>query len=120
VTGEVCPYVYCQDPSKFYIPAYQPPGLADSKYTLAPECALPSAEYPQPLCPASNEQPAYSAYRASTYGVGNLELLSPTKARWTWYRNDNNKRGPKSPTDSVVLTRDPSLSCPVPPPPVPP
>jgi hypothetical protein len=107
----ICPFNFCKEPSNFWIPAYQPPMLADGKYQAAPECALPNAEFPDPLCPPGGSQPDWSAYRRASYGVGQLELLSPTKARWTWFRLDSNRSGPRSRTDSVVLTRDPVLSC---------
>lgn len=116
---KVCPYTYCRDQEKFNIPGYQPPMLSKSKYEKAPACALPDPQYPDPLCPQGGVQPAWSAYREATYGVGQLELLSPTKARWSFYANNRNKNGPKSATDSVILTRTPGISCPPPPPPPP-
>jgi len=86
---------------------------AATKYEKAPACALPDAEHPAPLCPEHppGSPTPYSAYRQSTYGVGSLELLSATKARWSWYANNLNKNGPKSATDSVILTRNPAQTC---------
>jgi acid phosphatase type 7 len=108
-----CPYAYCElDPDYFRISAYQPPLVADGKYGPAPECTKPTAEFPDPLCPAAGQgPPAWSAYRRTTFGVGQLELLSPTEARWSWFANNFNTDGPKRATDTVLMRRDPSLSC---------
>jgi hypothetical protein len=111
-----CPVPFClysapPPPKKEQSTQQQPPMLAATKYQLAPACALPSAEFPEPLCPPASAQSPYSAYRRQTYGVGQLELLSATRARWSWYANNRNKNGPSSATDSVILSRDPSLSC---------
>jgi hypothetical protein len=106
-----CPYAYCDvDPSKYFlIPAYQPPLTAGVKYGIAPACMLPSAEFPDPLCPTG--QPEWSAFRKTTFGVGSLELLSSTRAKWSWYENNLNRNGPSKPQDSVILTRTQKQAC---------
>jgi hypothetical protein len=108
-----CPFAFCNvNPAKnFLIKAYQPPLTADAKYGLAPACALPNDEFPDPLCPAPGVQPAWSAFRKSTFGVGSLELLSPTQARWSWYESNLNLKGPVKAQDSVIIARDPAQKC---------
>ncbi|KAE8722561.1 Carbohydrate-binding X8 domain superfamily protein isoform 1 [Hibiscus syriacus] len=51
-----------------------------------------------------NKQPEYSAYKASSFGYGILEVKSQTHALWIWYRNqDRNSSG----ADIIYIERQP-------------
>ena len=58
----------------------------------------------RPFCPAG--VPEHTAYREPSFGHGVLEVLSATRARWTWHRN---RDGDREAADSIVLTRGAEL-----------
>jgi hypothetical protein len=69
------PPPYCKSPENFtqklFPPRYQPQAC----YSWQDGA----------FCP--KQQPEWSAYREPSFGYGTLELLSPTKAKWTWRKN---------------------------------
>jgi len=59
-----------------------------------------AASAPGPYC--SHTQAPWSAFREPSYGHGVLTVESPTRAAWTWHRNQD---GVKVAADSVVFNR---------------
>jgi hypothetical protein len=48
-------------------------------------------------------QPAWSAYRESSFGHGTLDVINSTYALWNWHRNQD---GVKTAVDSIYIVRD--------------
>jgi hypothetical protein len=90
------PPPYCESPENFtqklFPPRYQPQAC----YSWQDGA----------FCP--QQQPNWSAYREPSFGYGTLELLSPTKAKWTWRKN----QWPAWEVgDDVVIIRGGNESC---------
>lgn len=88
--------LYCKNPEKhahnIFPKSYQP--QACFSYQDGHFCA--------------QQQPEWSAYREPSFGFGTLEILSPTRAKWTWRKNQwpQWKLG-----DEVSITRGQPRQC---------
>ena len=76
-------------------------GCPAEVYKKADKCA---ASAPGPFC--SVGQAPWSAYREPSFGFGMLQIESPTKATWTWHRNQD---GVRVAADRATLTRGDAL-----------
>lgn len=65
--------------------AFNPPGYAPTaagQWGVGGRCIPPKIAASGVWCPSS--QPEYSRWRKHAYGVGMLDILSPTKAVWAF------------------------------------
>lgn len=91
-----------KQPSNFNPPPYAP--TAPGQWGVGGRCIAPKIADSGVWCPSA--QPAYSRWREHAYGVGMLDILSPTKAVWAFYSQES---AMVKPVDEVVITRaDPS------------
>ena len=89
--------------------AYSPPSYAvtaPGQWGVGGRCVPPKIEASGNWCPSS--QPPYSRWREHAYGVGMLDLLSPTKAVWAFYSQES---AMFKPVDEVVLSRADPVKC---------
>lgn len=89
--------------------AYSPPNYAvtaPGQWGAGGSCPPPKIAASGEWCPSS--QPSWSAFRNHAYGVGMLNILSPTKAVWAFYSQES---AMFKPYDEVVLTRADPVKC---------
>ncbi|EFJ19833.1 hypothetical protein SELMODRAFT_177278 [Selaginella moellendorffii] len=58
-----------------------------------------------------DRQPDWSAFRDSSFGHGILEIESPTRALWTWHRNQDTYLSENHVGDQIYIVRRPEV-CP--------
>lgn len=89
--------------------SYSPPKYAvtaPGQWGVGGWCVQPKIQASGNWCPA--ERPPYVRWREHAYGVGMLDLLSPTKAVWSFYSQES---AMFKPVDEVVLTRADPVKC---------
>jgi hypothetical protein len=108
---------WCTDASLYPFQYYQPQGWepvsaipADKLWKMGGSGYMPNVCKPALLpdgrfCHPRGAQPEWSAYREPSFGMGTLDVLNATHARWAWRANQRS-----APLDEVVFVRKPA-SC---------
>ena len=91
-------------PQQFYPPYYAV--TAAGQWGANGRCWPVKIQQSGQWCPTS--QPPWSRWRQLAYGVGMLDILSPTKAVWTFYSQASTMW---KPVDEIVITRADPLKC---------
>lgn len=88
---------------------YNPPSgapTAPGQWGVGGRCIAPKLKASGTWCPSS--QPDWSRWREHAFGVGMLDLLSPTQAVWAFHSQET---AMFRPVDEIVFTRADPATC---------